>query len=283
MIEEKEEEKLEKDLRTIQLDSFNKIPVGKSIFFISVNFSYDFKTYDLEISVERTKSFLNIALKRLSRYKRRFHNRFDDFVVFFENKNNTEPWHFHMIATFIDQEGVQLDYDFVKDCMKKACSGLKKKHNLSGNIDCDVKFVPYTETLPTIAYCTKDLIQRQPTWTDLTSSTDDDLDIEYEKKGDWYQKDIDYNDVEQIQNFLIQCNKLNIAKKGKGIKTLEISRLYYSRTLFDKPKPHSKSNIRNKNQRKTRTAKTRSELAGVLRTKYAVEINKNARRTQIKL
>ncbi len=274
---ERKEEMLIKDLETIQQNIFDKIPRSTPFYHIIINLPYEFKTYDIGIFADRIGSLLILFEKHLLNHKRQFYKYLYDFDAFCEDKKETEPWHFHILGTFLDQSGVQVPFDVLEDCMQRACAGFKKKHKLYGNVDCMIQLIPYNDIWNPIYYCTKELIDgliRVPIVEDLLEDPLEESVDDIPKRPYILKIKFDNEPVHEIPTWtdLVDRKKL----------VLHTDRIYTSQTLFYPPKPR-KNRKRNKNQRKTRAARTYEDLAGVLRTKYSVEIAKNARRTQIKL
>ena len=275
MNEERKEEMLIKDLETIQQNIFDKIPRGIPLYHIIINLPYEFKTYDIGIFADRIGSLLILFEKHLLNHKRQFYKYLYDFDAFCEDKKETEPWHLHLLGTFIDQSGVQLPHDVLQDCMQKACAGFKKKHRLYGNVNCMIQFIPYKDVWHPIYYCTKELIDGL-----VRVRVVEDYSIEEP-----------FDDIPK-RPYILKFKSSNEPTHeiptwtdivyGKKEKVLHTDRIYTPQTLFNPPKPRKKRK-RNKNQRKTRAARTYGDLAGVLQTKYSVEIAKNAHGTRIKL
>ncbi len=276
MNKERKEEMLIKDLETIQQELFDKIPRGTPFYHITINLPYEFKTHDIGIFADRIGSLLILFEKHLLNHKRQFYKYLYDFDAFCEDKTETEPLHVHVLGTFMDQSGVQVPFDVLEDCMQRACAGFKKKHHLYGNVDYLVQLIPYKDIWHPIYYCTKELIDglvRVPVvedWLDPLEESVDDI----PKRPYILKIRHDNEPVHEIPTWT------DLVDKKEPV--LHTDKIYSPRTLFTPPKPR-KQKKRNKNQRKTRAVKTYNDLAGVLRTKYSVEIAKNARRTQIKL
>lgn len=273
MNKERKEEMLIKDLETIQQNIFDKFPHSTPFYHIIINFPYEFKTYDIGIFADRIGSLLILFEKHLLNHKRQFYKYLYDFDAFCEDKKETEPWHVHILGAFIDQSGVQVPYDVLEDCMRRACAGFKKKHKLYGNVDYLVQLIPYKDIWHPIYYCTKELIDglvMVPVVEDPLEESVDDIPrrpykLKIESSNDPVHENPTWTDMVDKKDLVLHTD-----------------RIYSPQTLFNPPKPR-KPKKRKKNQRKIRAARTYSDMAGVLRTKYSVEIAKNARRTPIKL
>lgn len=137
---------------------YAKIPHNAPVYFITISFPFEFRTYDLGVAVSRARYLMSKFEKHLLHCDRRWTDKPYDFDLFFENVKDSKEWHIHLLATFMNPTtGAQLSEDFITDCMSKACAQFMSHYNLSRAIDSDVKLVPYNDVQKVIEYCTKEL------------------------------------------------------------------------------------------------------------------------------
>lgn len=154
------EEELQRQLESIQQTIYSKIPHDASTYFITITLPYKFKTYDIGCFADRMKYLLSKFIKHLLNCKRRWIDSVYDFDAFFENVDQTEPWHLHLLGTFIDQTtGAQLPKNLIEEMMQKASYRFKQHYGLDREINYKIKLVPYSDIQTVIGYCTKELIQ----------------------------------------------------------------------------------------------------------------------------
>lgn len=136
-----------------------KIPHDTPVYFITISFPFEFRTYDLGVAVSRARYLMSKFEKHLLHCDRRWIEKVYDFDLFFENVKGKKEWHMHLLATFINPTtGEQLPETVIADTLEKACTRFMSHYNLSRALDSDVKLVPYEDAQKVIEYCTKELL-----------------------------------------------------------------------------------------------------------------------------
>lgn len=136
-----------------------KIPHGTPVYFITISFPFEFRTYDLGVAVSRARYLMSKFEKHLLHCDRRWIEKVYDFDLFFENVKDKKEWHMHLLATFRNPAtGEQLHEDCIIDALRKSCARFRLHYNLSRALDSDVKLVPYKDAPKVIEYCTKELL-----------------------------------------------------------------------------------------------------------------------------
>ena len=158
MATQNQQQVLQKQLLEIQTTIYDKIPKGRSIYFITICIPYKYKVYDIVTFTKIAKVILSIFEKHLLKHDRRWTQHLYDFDAFFENKNNEGQYHMHLIATFIDKNGKQLSKDYIEQALIKTSNTMKRFYHADRNLDYDIKLVPYEEANNIIGYCTKEII-----------------------------------------------------------------------------------------------------------------------------
>lgn len=151
------EEKLKQELADFQDTIYNKIPKGRSTYFITICHPYKYKVYDIGTFAKINKIILSIFEKHLLNHNRRWMFHLYDFDAFFENKNNEDQFHLHLLATFIDNAGKQLSKDYIDKALSKTNNTMKLFYHADRDLDYDIKLVPYRDIKKVIGYCTKEM------------------------------------------------------------------------------------------------------------------------------
>lgn len=154
-------------LMEIMQTIYEKIPHDAPLYFITISFPFECRTYDLSVAASMARYLMSKFEKHLLHCDRRWIEKMYDFDLFFENVKDRKEWHIHLLATFRNPTtGAQLPKDFVANTLDKACVRFKQHYKLVRDIAYDVKLVPYEDVPATIRYCTKELLYNRTLHTE---------------------------------------------------------------------------------------------------------------------
>ena len=148
----------QQDLISMRNYLYNQFPANTPFYFITINLPYSLKTHDIHQFITTIRYLLAKFEKRLLGYDKNWNNHPYMFYAFCENKWNTDSWHIHILAPFINPKThTQPVLSFVEWCFNGANNLFKRHYKSNRGADYDIQLVPYYKLPTLIKYCTKEL------------------------------------------------------------------------------------------------------------------------------
>lgn len=92
-----------------------------------------------------------------------WHKHHYRFIVFYENKNELEPWHAHILGNFTDNKNGKIEsYDDIEKAVNRANHTFRCSNGSKNDLDIDVISLTNTQSvIAAVDYCQKEVWQEE--------------------------------------------------------------------------------------------------------------------------
>lgn len=150
---------MKKNLKRARVESIvNSIQPN---YMITIQLPPAYKSKKLERFRFNIKNIMQQVEKEL--LGKKWHKHHYRFIVFYENKNELEPWHAHILGNFTDNKTGKIEsYDDIENAVSRANHTFRCRNGSKNDLDIDVISLTNSQSvIAAVDYCQKEVWQEE--------------------------------------------------------------------------------------------------------------------------
>lgn len=150
---------MKKNLKRARVESIvNSIQPN---YMITIQLPPAYKSKKLERFRFNIKNIMQQVEKEL--LGKKWHKHHYRFIVFYENKNELEPWHAHILGNFTDNKTGKIEsYDDIGNAVSRANHTFRCNNGCKTDLDVDVSLLDNIKSVQdAVNYCQKEVWQEE--------------------------------------------------------------------------------------------------------------------------